>query len=56
MCECSAGVGRTGTYIAIDYLIKQAELEDKVSIYKCIKDLRLQRMNMVQNKVEYGFV
>ena len=30
---CSAGVGRSGTFIALDYLMDQADSEDRVNIY-----------------------
>ena len=50
-CIISAGVGRTGTYIALDYLLEQAEVEDAVDICKCVNLLRDSRMNMVQTLV-----
>ena len=47
----SAGVGRTGTFIAFDVLVKQAAEENKVDIYGWITKLRNERMLMVQTKV-----
>ena len=47
----SAGVGRTGTLIAIDYLLNQAACEKQVDILACIDNLRRQRMSSVQNVV-----
>jgi len=44
----SAGVGRTGTYIALDYLIAQAAAEDQVDVFMCVKTLRQTRHLMVQ--------
>ena len=47
----SAGVGRTGVYLAIDYLMDQAEAESGIDIYQCVNKLRQQRTNMVQTLV-----
>ena len=48
---CSAGVGRTGTFIAIDTVLEQAKKEGVVDIAGVINKLRHQRMQMVQNLV-----
>ena len=51
-CICfSAGVGRTGTYIAIDILTQMADTKKAVDIFHCVKTLRDHRMNMVQTQV-----
>ena len=47
----SAGVGRTGTLIAIDRALAQAAKERQVDIPKIIVDMRKQRMKMVQTAV-----
>ena len=47
----SAGVGRTGTLIAIDIALSQAAKERQVDIPKIIVDMRKQRMKMVQTAV-----
>ena len=49
----SAGVGRTGTLIAIDIALAQASKERQVDIPKIIVDMRKQRMKMVQTVVSY---
>lgn len=47
----SAGVGRTGTFIAIDRLIFQIERENIVDVYGTVHDLRMHRPLMVQTEV-----
>lgn len=47
----SAGVGRTGTFIAIDRLIFQIERENTVDVYGIVHDLRMHRPLMVQTEV-----
>ena len=48
---CSAGVGRTGTLIAIDMALEQAILDNVVDIPAIVTKIRRQRMKMVQNSV-----
>ncbi len=47
----SAGVGRTGTFIALDSLMSQAEKEKHVNVFACVTKMRENRMNMVQTVV-----
>ncbi|ELV09712.1 Receptor-type tyrosine-protein phosphatase eta [Tupaia chinensis] len=53
---CSAGVGRTGTFIAIDRLIYQIENENTVDVYGIVYDLRMHRPLMVQTEDQYVFL
>ena len=48
---CSAGIGRSGTYIALDYLLDQAKNEGIVDILKCAQLMRANRINMIQTWV-----
>lgn len=61
--HCSAGVGRSGTFIALEHLL--AELgagslthvkDDDDLIYNTVKELREQRMMMVQSVAQYQFL
>ncbi|XP_048252744.1 uncharacterized protein LOC125380980 isoform X2 [Haliotis rufescens] len=54
--HCSAGVGRTGTFIALDHLMEEAENENKVNVFMCVGKMREDRMNMVQTVSQYEFV
>lgn len=47
----SAGVGRTGTFIALDRILQQLDSKDSVDIYGAVHDLRLHRIHMVQTEV-----
>ncbi|XP_067674713.1 uncharacterized protein [Haliotis asinina] len=57
--HCSAGVGRTGTFICLDYLIQFIEkhdLSDTVDIYGYVMKLRNNRVLMVQTETQYVFI
>jgi protein-tyrosine phosphatase len=69
LIHCSAGVGRTGTYIALEYLLSEldngvyaiksgpqtnADMYDPV--FDTVNQLRKQRMSMVQADVQYLFL
>lgn len=55
--HCSAGIGRTGTFIAIHILIKLIdEGAEAIDIQKTVLALRAQRSGMVQTEAQYKFV
>ncbi|XP_026220775.1 receptor-type tyrosine-protein phosphatase beta-like isoform X28 [Anabas testudineus] len=54
--HCSAGVGRTGTFIAIDHLMYQIEGENIVDVFGIVHDLRMHRPLMVQTEDQYVFL
>ncbi|XP_065941951.1 receptor-type tyrosine-protein phosphatase epsilon [Magallana gigas] len=53
LVHCSAGIGRTGTYIAIDALLREGQRKSKINIAECVKEIRENRMNMVQTYEQY---
>lgn len=48
----SAGVGRTGTYLAIDPIIARVVQNKSFDIYNRVIEMRKYRMDMVQNIVK----
>ena len=48
---CSAGVGRSGTFIALDCILDQINEENTVDIKGVVKKMREKRMFMVQTVV-----
>jgi len=57
LVHCSAGVGRTGTFIVIDSTLQRlAEREELIDIYGHLSLLRTQRTDMVQTEVGVVFM
>uniref|UniRef100_A0A8B9HLD4 protein-tyrosine-phosphatase n=1 Tax=Astyanax mexicanus TaxID=7994 RepID=A0A8B9HLD4_ASTMX len=54
--HCSAGVGRTGTFIVLDRALQQLDSRGTVDIYGSVRDLRLHRIHMVQTESQYMFL
>ncbi|OCT85291.1 hypothetical protein XELAEV_18023456mg [Xenopus laevis] len=54
--HCSAGVGRTGTYVSIDAMLEGLEAENRVDVYGYVVQLRRQRCLMVQVESQYIFI
>lgn len=57
--HCSAGIGRTGTFIVIDILIhilKEQGLNSEIDIKQAILNVRAQRSGMVQTEAQYKFI
>lgn len=51
--HCSAGVGRSGTFIALDRILQLMKTSDKVDIFGIVWQMRKERVWMVQTEQQY---
>lgn len=54
--HCSAGVGRTGTFIVIDAMMDMMQAEQRVDVFEFVSKIRSQRPQMVQTDMQYTFI
>ncbi|XP_065657710.1 receptor-type tyrosine-protein phosphatase delta isoform X5 [Hydra vulgaris] len=54
--HCSAGVGRTGTFICIDEMLELLKRQNKVDIFNYVNFMRSRRIFMIQTQDQYLFV
>ncbi|XP_043503458.1 tyrosine-protein phosphatase 10D-like [Polistes fuscatus] len=54
--HCSAGIGRTGTLIAIDILLQYLRDNRKLDVFGTVYRLRHHRINMVQRESQYTYI
>ena len=51
LVHCSAGVGRTGTFITLDVMLQKIREEGTVNVHEFVRELRKCRCQMVQTEV-----
>ena len=51
--HCSAGVGRTGTFVGIDKLLQDYKTKSYVDIFGMVYEMRMSRCLMVQTEVRF---
>ncbi|XP_066486443.1 receptor-type tyrosine-protein phosphatase H [Tiliqua scincoides] len=56
LVHCSAGVGRTGTFIALDSLLRQAQNEGELGVFAFVQTMRMHRPLMIQTESQYIFL
>ena len=56
LVHCSAGSGRTGCFIVLDWMLRLADDEGILDIYSTVRELRQKRVNMVQTLEQYKFL
>ncbi|XP_010127888.1 PREDICTED: receptor-type tyrosine-protein phosphatase V-like [Chlamydotis macqueenii] len=56
LVHCSTGVGRTGTFIALDRLLQQMKEEKVVDTFGVVYALRMNRHQMIQTLSQYIFL
>ncbi|XP_020920200.1 receptor-type tyrosine-protein phosphatase V-like isoform X4 [Sus scrofa] len=56
LVHCSAGVGRSGTFVALSRLLQQLEEEQTVDVFHTVYTLRLHRPLMIQTPSQYVFL
>uniref|UniRef100_H3CKS4 Protein tyrosine phosphatase receptor type O n=1 Tax=Tetraodon nigroviridis TaxID=99883 RepID=H3CKS4_TETNG len=54
--HCSAGVGRTGTFIALDRLMQHIREHEFVDVLGMVSEMRSHRLSMVQTEEQYVFI
>ena len=56
LVHCSAGIGRTGTYIGLDICTKMLQLKSKIDATKVVDIMRNDRGGLVQHQAQLAFL
>eukprot|EP00831_Metopus_contortus_P066116 TRINITY_DN589_c0_g1_i2.p1 TRINITY_DN589_c0_g1~~TRINITY_DN589_c0_g1_i2.p1 ORF type:complete len:354 (-),score=64.84 TRINITY_DN589_c0_g1_i2:66-1127(-) len=60
LMHCSAGIGRTGTFLALAHLMSKIGPDTpkttRISVFHVVRLLREQRMSMVERSAQYQFI
>ena len=56
LVHCSAGVGRTGTFVMLDVMMDRLKAEESINVYEVLRQLRSKRMYMVQTQVSQSLI
>ncbi|CEF62159.1 Protein-tyrosine phosphatase, receptor/non-receptor type domain and Protein-tyrosine/Dual specificity phosphatase domain and Protein-tyrosine phosphatase, catalytic domain-containing protein [Strongyloides ratti] len=56
--HCSAGIGRTGTFMGIHYLSERFKVSPggSTNVMEALKELREQRLQSVQSTIQFGYL
>ena len=54
--HCDGGVGRTGTFIALDILLQHIEDNDWVDVFGLACEMRRYRQRMIETELQYIFI
>ncbi|CAB1413273.1 unnamed protein product [Pleuronectes platessa] len=54
--HCSAGVGRTGTFMALDRLMQHIREHEFADVLGLVSEMRSHRLSMVQTEEQYVFI
>ncbi|XP_061185066.1 receptor-type tyrosine-protein phosphatase kappa-like [Saccostrea echinata] len=56
LVHCSAGIGRTGTFVAFDVLTRYGSATGNINVIEYVKAMRKDRMSLIQNADQYVFL